>query len=216
MLIFDQLRISDDGSKMYINAHVNTADYFDNVYLDSITIAVASAVSERYKDSQTDPCTTSSDYIYKKVFGANEKEMALVLDKSSFDAAFANLDGLTATSAFSGNFSNTMFFVYVKCKLAAGATLDPCIPCSLDEDVTLGVVFDTAALYQRAMGYTRELADTCNIPSGFIDFILNFNALKISIDTGHYIPAINFFNQLIGNSGSNASYRTSKPCGCHG
>lgn len=31
MVIFDQLRISDDGKRMYINAHVNKADYFNDI-----------------------------------------------------------------------------------------------------------------------------------------------------------------------------------------
>ena len=33
MILFDQLRISDDGKRLYINAHVNKADYFANVYI---------------------------------------------------------------------------------------------------------------------------------------------------------------------------------------
>ena len=33
MILFDQLRISDDGQRLYINAHVNKADYFKNLRL---------------------------------------------------------------------------------------------------------------------------------------------------------------------------------------
>lgn len=46
MILFDQLRISDDGKRLYINAHVNKADYFANVYIDSIVIMTADKVSE--------------------------------------------------------------------------------------------------------------------------------------------------------------------------
>ena len=58
MILFDQLRISDDGKRLYINAHVNKADYFANVYIDSIVIMTADKVSE------TAPGTPTSDYVY--------------------------------------------------------------------------------------------------------------------------------------------------------
>ena len=61
-VIFDQLRISDDGKRMYINAHVNKACYFDDVYLDSITIMTSDKVSE------TNSRIPTSDYIYNQTF----------------------------------------------------------------------------------------------------------------------------------------------------
>ena len=36
MIIFDQLRLSDDGSQMFIDVHVNKAEYFKDIYLESI------------------------------------------------------------------------------------------------------------------------------------------------------------------------------------
>ena len=41
MVIFDQLRISDDGKELFINAHVNKASIYDNVKITSITIMSA-------------------------------------------------------------------------------------------------------------------------------------------------------------------------------
>ena len=70
-VIFDQLRISDDGRKMYINLHVNKAEYFDNIYLDSLTIMTSDKVSE------TNPYAPTSDFIYKN-------------DKSCFTGEFVN------------------------------------------------------------------------------------------------------------------------------
>ena len=67
-VLFDQLRISDDGSRFYINLHVNKAEYFDNIYLDSITIFTADKVSE------TNPDVPTQDYIYNKVFEGEQKE----------------------------------------------------------------------------------------------------------------------------------------------
>jgi hypothetical protein len=194
-VIFDQLRISDDGKRMYINIHVNTASYFDNIYLDSLTIVSADKVSE------TSPTIPSTDYIYQKTFDDNTKEAALVLQPVDFNEQFAGSD-----------FSHDLFFVYVKVK----GTPDPCTPCSLDEEITLGVTFDENLLYQRAMDFTKELTDDCQIPTEFTDFILLWNAFKASVETEHYVPAIKFWKMLFDQNDNSLPINNTKPCGCHG
>ena len=192
MLIFDQLRLSDDATRLYINVHVNKADYFKDIYLDNIKIMTADKVSE------TNPEVPTEDCIFTHTFGDNVKEAALVLTVNDF---------LTLKQS---DISRTLFFVYVKCKGTVGA----CIPCRLDELTTLGVTFDEKLLYQRVMDYTKSLADDCKIPVGFTDFILLWNAFKASIETEHYIPAIKFWNQLFDvDTIGNITY---KGCGCHG
>lgn len=192
MLIFDQLRLSDDATKLYINVHVNKADYFKDIYLDNIKIMTADKVSE------TNPEVPTEDCIFTHTFGDNVKEAALVLTVNDFPTLKQS------------DMPRTLFFVYVKCKGTVGA----CVPCRLDELTTLGVTFDEKLLCQRVMDYTKFLADDCKIPVGFTDFILLWNAFKASIETEHYIPAIKFWNQLfdVGTTG-NITY---KGCGCHG
>ena len=192
MLIFDQLRLSDDATRLYINVHVNKADYFKDIYLDNIKIMTADKVSETNSEVPTEDC------IFTHIFGDNVKEAALVLTVNDF---------LTLKQS---DMSRTLFFVYVRCKGTVGA----CVPCRLDELTTLGVTFDEKLLYQRVMDYTKSLADDCKIPVGFTDFILLWNAFKASIETEHYIPAIKFWNQLFDvDTIGNITY---KGCGCHG
>ena len=192
MLIFDQLRLSDNATKLYINIHVNKADYFKDIYLDNIKIMTADKVSE------TNPEVPTEDCIFTHTFGDNVKEAALVLTVNDFPTLKQS------------DMSRTLFFVYVKCKGTVGA----CVPCRLDELTTLGVTFDEKLLYQRVMDYTKSLADDCKIPVGFTDFILLWNAFKASIETEHYIPAIKFWNQLFDvDTIGNITY---KGCGCHG
>ena len=227
MIIFDQLRISDDGKRMYINVHVNTAKYFEDVYLKSITIMTADKVLE------SDPGCPTEDYVYKGEFkkdseGKWPKEAALVLNKGSFDEAFNNINSEGAVKdstkpyakiSFEGkDLSGDLFFVYVETQGSTSG--DSCLPCRFDEKTTVGVTFDENLLYQRVMDFTRELADDCIIPQGFTDFILLWNAFKASIETEHFKPAIDYYNMLFGNtaggrgigSGLNSSR---KGCGCH-
>ena len=204
MIIFDQLRISDDGKRMCINAHVNKADYFNDIYIDSIVIQTADKVSE------TNPGLPTSDYIYIKKVEENTKELNLVLEASDMSRSWESDPKAIAFNR--GDMSKTLFFVYIKCKGTPGS----CTPCRLDEGTTLGVVFDENVLHQKVMDYTKELVADCSVPSAFIDFILLWNAFKSAIETEHYIPAIKFFNMMFEEVGKSSQNRTIKICGCNG
>ena len=204
MILFDQLRISDDGQRLYINAHVNKADYFKNRYIDSVVIMTADKISE------TAPGTPTSDYIYKKEIEGNVKELDLVLTPLDFTKSWETDPKAMAFNK--ADMSNTLFFVYIKCNGTPGE----CTPCRLDEETTLGVVFDENVLYQRVMDYTKELVADCSIPTEFTDFILLWNAFKAAIETEHYVAAIKFYNKLFGVVRSGYSNNIIKTCGCNG
>lgn len=136
--------------------------------------------------------------MWSKVPIDKKKELHLVLTPNDMNEKFTE-----------SNFSNHMFFVYIEAEGTPGV----CTPCTLDEATTLGVTFDYGIVFNKAMSYTRELADDCNVPNSFVDFILNVEALKLSIETEHFIPAINFWKKLLGKVQSN--YNT-KSCNCYG
>ena len=220
MIRFVQLRISNDGKKLYVEFAVNTAREFDNVKLDSIAITTQDYVSEANPDSFPEK------FIYKKVYGENDKEDYIVLDRGVFDAAWNNTNQETgeaidgnepiANTSYTGTIlSNNMFFVYVKCK---DAPIIGCPPCRLDELTTLGVTFDEAMLHQKVLGYTNELVADCTVPQGFTDFILLWQAFKSAIEAEHYIMAIKYWKMLFEDYGvGSGGYIGNKSnCGCHG
>ena len=191
MIIFDQLRISDDGKLLYIDVHVNKSSDFDAITIDSIIIQTSEQVSE------TDPLTPGSEYIYSYTNTGDAKEVHLCLKAATdFEKPFNSL-------------SNMLLFVYVTCKGTPGI----CTPCRLDEMTTLGVTFDETVYYQKTMQYTKELVGNCDIPDKFIDFILLWNGFKAAVETEHYIDAIDLYNKMF--RGKNAGFTTSN-CGCHG
>ena len=204
MILFDQLRISDDGQRLYINVHVNKADYFKNMYIDSVVIMTADKVSE------TAPETPTSDYVYKKEIEGNTKELDLVLTPLDLTKSWETDPKAIAFNR--ADMSNTLFFVYIKCKGTPGE----CTPCRLDEETTLGVVFDENVLYQRVMNYTKELVADCSVPTEFTDFILLWNAFKAAIETEHYVAAIKFYNKLFGIVRDSYNNTIIKTCGCNG
>lgn len=199
MVIFDQLRISDDASKMYINLHVNDADYFDDVYLSNLTIMTSDNISQTDPTSpKTDDNGDYTDYIYTLDFDSETKEASLVLTASDFNENYTD-----------STMGTNLFFVYVTC---TGSPTE-CTPCSLDDATVVGVTFDTKLMYQKVMEHTKSLAKECTIPHEFIDFILLWNAFKAAIETDHFLPAVEFYNKLFDIVGTVSS--TSR-CGCYG
>lgn len=204
MIVFDQLRVSDDGTKLYVNAHVNKAKYFDDITIESLTIMTSDKVSEATPNNPT------SDYVYKVSFDENTKEVNLVLTVNDFTKTWKT--DPQAMVFKQGDMCSSLFFVYIKCK----GTPDACTPCTLDEDVTLGVTFWENMLYRKVMGYTKELTQECSVPTEFVDFILLWNAFKASVETEHYTSAIKFFNMLFGANEAAGYYKMTRGCGCHG
>lgn len=222
MVIFDQLKISDNGKALYITAHVNEAEdaegraVFENIYIDSIAITTSDKVS----DDHPYCAPKDEDCIYKHVFAEDSrvKDINLVL--------YPNDMFPFSKSTFTGD----LFFVYITCKAVGDATeCFHCLPCYMTKETTLGVTFDETLLYQRVLDYTKELANSCETPQGMIDFILLWKAFTAAIETEHFTPAIKFYNMLFGNGtnnkktdGSHSPYggytssRTGRGCKCHG
>lgn len=202
MVIIDQLRISDNGQQMYINAHVNKAEVYSGVAIKSVVITTASNVSE------TSPEPPTEGYIYKKEYTNDAEHLTKEIDLVLPDAVDPWLYPQP-------NLSGDLFFVYITCETI---TTNPCLeylPCNLKKEVTIGVTFDENLLYQKVMGYTKELADTCAAPSkAFIDFILLWEGFKASVETEHFVSAIKFYDMLFGKNITPA--KNVKPCGCHG
>lgn len=198
MVIFDQLRISDDGTCLYLDVHVKNVADLENVYIEEIAIC---------RDVDTENSSPSEypedNYIYKEPF-SNVKNVSRELTIDDFKPFIQtnNLSDIT-------DLSHNLFFIYIKCTDTAAS--EAC--CCAYSNPKIGVTFDSGILYNIAMNLTRELADTCSVPSEFIDFILNFFALKTSINTGNFIPAIRFFNTLLKKKVSSSTF---KGCGCHG
>ena len=223
MVIFDQLRVSDDGKRLFIDVHVNKASAFDSYSITALTITTSDYVQETTSGVPT-------DFIYKilptkRVIPGEgalpNKELNLMLEIGDLDTAFSHgaepdprhpmINGTYASIPYNGTtFSGPLFFVYVECE----GEYSQCTPCFADEP-TLGVTFDGKLLYQQAMGYTKELADDCTISDGFIDFILTYSAFKSAVETDHYCDAKTFYNQLLGIS-KDTPKKIGRRCGCHG
>lgn len=183
MIKFTELRVQKE--RLTIVAEVRDIEnYYDNVYIDKIIV-----------DTQ-DTFTTSgpsANPIYSVTVDGNKKRVSI---------------SLSATTLGLEDLEHTMFFVYAKAK----GTPAPGTPCGYDEEYSMGVTFAFCPIYNATMKYIREVENTCELPTSFINMILQFKAIQYSIDTGHYVQAINYYNKFY----KNLNLGTTSNCGCHG
>ena len=189
MLVIEQLRISPDCQKLFIDAHINKASYFENLKFDSINIDTQDTVLQSF-----DGPSENMVFTYSTITNTSRpKEVHLVVDKNMIDA----------------DLSKDMLYVYFH----VSGTPSSNTPCGLDSPYTLGVTFNEGIIYNRMMGYTKEIMNTCEVPKGFTNMILQLEAIKASIETENYASANKFYNRLINAKSSNTS---SINCGCYG
>lgn len=190
-VIFDQLRVSEDGRFLFIDLHVCNHEWFENVYVKKIEICTENQVSalNPFQLSETETP------VYTKTFeDETAKSVSLVVSREEILPVH--------------DFNRNMFFVYV----TLDGTPSASTPCGLDGKTTVGVTFNDVLIYNKAMVLTKELVQQCKIPQHFREFVLLYQALKMSIDTGHYVTAIEYWRLLTDIAGK----QHHKMCKCHG
>lgn len=63
------------------------------------------------------------------------------------------------------------------------------------------------------MSGVKEISDTCNVPRHFINNILRFKAIELSIKTGNYLQAIKYWKKFFSSDRVRSIH---KLCGCYG
>lgn len=185
MIKFTELRVHK--GHLIITAEVREIkNYYDNVYIKSIKIDTQDTFSSS---------GPSSNLIYEQTFDDNPRKISLDLTALNLNLS-------------EGDMSQTMFFVYA----IADGLPHPTIPCGFDDEISLGVTFALCPLYNQTMQYIKEVENSCELPKGFINMILQFKAIQYAINSGHFTQAIKYYNKFY----KTLSVGTVKPCGCHG
>lgn len=107
------------------------------------------------------------------------------------------------------DFNKNILFVYVKTTGIPSADT----PCGMDNQVSMQAVANLYPIYQKFIQYLKEVSNTCITPKNFIDFLLQFKALQLSIKTGNYIDSVTYWNNLVKET---AITNITNKCGCHG
>lgn len=190
MVRFYKLAISADGETLSIDVNLpNYAEYPD-AYISRITIDT----QDTYID---DGPSSTPVYTYNTTpafQGDLVRDVVLELTKEDIPL----------------NFNDTIFFVYV---LVEGLPVDynPC--CADMQPTTMRTVVNTYPYYQIMMAYLKDVEKSCQIPQALIDYYFRFKAFEISIITGNYNQAIQFWNKYL--KGIKAKAISHHACACN-
>lgn len=168
MIQFNELRVTQEGSALIIDAQVRNMVGYENTFIDQIII-----------DSEATFVGSgpSSKPIYKNESIRGQKSFRITLDRTSIPTI---------------NINDTVFFVYVITHQEPAQTLP-----EGESNTTLGVAVNLYPFYQSSIYYSRELINSCTIPKCFIELILRIKAFNINIETGHYTEAITLWNKYL-------------------
>lgn len=216
MVHFNDLRFSKDGKYLIIDAAIDSQNFYEDVLLDSIIID--------NQDTFVNNGPSSNPIYTYKIVDINDKVYSTPENCNCSpvrveDGSYCFVEGTDTMkqvrleiplSLYGINPYKDMLFVYV----IASGTPSADTPCGLDNSKIMGTVVNLKYIYDNMLCYIRQIENECEIPKNFIDSILKYKALELSIRTGNYPLAIKYWNKYLSNS--NPNIPTIKTCNCYG
>lgn len=206
MVIFNDLRITEDKECLIVDCYIEDLDGYEGMYIDTIDID--------YYTNVTNDGTPSEHAIslYKREEDTDDRRAVRVLLRRS---------SIVGTDFGTETFDGGLFFVTVRCDgTPTNASILANYSCTMDETTDTGVVLDWQKIYEQGMGFASRLANICGDPcgdkSGFEAFILLWYALQLAISTCDFPQVRKLwprFLRTLADSGASGSVLTSG-CGC--
>ena len=213
MIVFNNIKITQDNKYLIIDAEIEDNAYYKDMYIDQVVIDNQDTYIQNgpssnpiyiYQAQTQDNNIYTTDDLVNKVTDEDgiavqdegdtqsySREVYLILDKKDLI-----------------EIENNMFFVYI----IAGGTPSPDTPCGYDVNIALKVVVNTYPIYNTMMQYLKELGNTCKTPYGIIDKILQIKMLDASVQTGNNLKAIEIWNTYFKNKQEDININ----CVCNG
>lgn len=202
MIQFNELRITQDGKNLIIDAQVQDMSYYTDVYIDSIIIDsqntfVSSGASSSPLFKYTYDATTASTlgYVTSLTSGGKLKGIRMTIPYNSLGET-SNLD-------------KDLLFVYV----TINGTPSSDTPCNMDLTYELGIVYNTYPFYLRGMNFIKELNSSCELPKQLIDYMLRQKVLETCIQVGDYTKAVEYWKKFFTGDYQVINLKT---CSCNG
>lgn len=215
MVHFNDLRFSKDSKYLIIDAAIDSQNFYEDVLLDSIIIDNQDTFVSNGPSSN--PIYTYKATDLDKVYAIPENCNCSPVRVEDGSYCFVEGTGTMKQvrleiplSLYGIDPYKDMLFVYV----IASGTPSADTPCGLDNSKIMGTVVNLKYIYDNMLCYIRQIENECEIPKNFIDSILKYKALELSIRTGNYPLAIKYWNKYLSNSNPNIS--TIKTCNYYG
>lgn len=185
MVQFQELKITVDGQTLIVDVAVKDLDYYADIYLDTISIDT----QDTYVGSGP-----SSNTVYKKTLEGDQKSIRLEIPNNEILASL----------------KDNLLFVWVNTRGITKADT----PCGMDNCLAVGVVMYPYTLYCNMLKVLQlESKGYCSVPKNFIDFYLKYKGLQLSLLTGSYTNAINYYKDIFKEV---KAIKSSVNCNCYG
>ena len=172
MIVFNELRLDLESNSIVIDASVADNTYYSNIFIKSIKIST----QEDYSD------LVDGAEVYTETSG-NSKRVRVTIPMSSLKELKVPLCG--------DSIKDNMFFV----RITTVGTLGTGSPHKEKPKYIQGVTFSTESIYNTMMQFIKNIETEGAVSKDFIDYFMECEALRVSIDTGHYSTAIDIFNK---------------------
>lgn len=197
MLQWNELRITPDGRYLIIDVEVQHLEYYDNVYLESISICVPKNPDDlkEYPMGYTEIWRNYDEpekILPPNTEGPNIKHIRKFID----------LDGT--------DWKDRVFFVYAQADVLESDEKLAKAPCGAKSKWLMGVTYNKELLYRNSIN-ALSTVNECNPSKELIDYILNNMAFKMSIEVGDYKTAVRYWNNSF-----KEPVTVKHNCGCHG
>lgn len=188
MVIFKKLELNTEGTEIELMANIRQESYFDNVYIKSIKADTQDTYVEGGAPSQN--AITVAEYA--------DEDYVKSVDLHLTTQDLNNLDLL-----------KNFFVFYVQ--VTGTPTSD--VPCGLDNEYTIGVIYNKPSIYTQGLNLLKGLGDTCEVSPDILNFIAQTNGLDYALETGNLPDAINYWKSFFSEI---KTPTITNRCCCHG
>lgn len=215
MVTFNELRITEDKSRIIVDVEIDEADGFDGFYIDQVKL-------EYYEQFVSDSYASENAVTLYQFDDDDEDAEPIRHFRICFSLDDYDPTKVTVPDSFgTKTFDNGMFFVFVRCE---GSPTNTAVytgyGCEEVAQTAIGVILDWKRVYEHGISFAARLANrcgnSCDTSNGFESFILLWYALQLAIATCDYIQAKKLWNRFIRafSSGTTTSFSLSSGCGC--
>ena len=204
MVRFNELRITEDRKCLIVDCEIEQIGLYADMYIDEIRL-------DYYKNVDSSGLPTTKSYQMWQYQDGSPKMRGVRV--SMFDTA------LSETEFGVDTFKDGLFYVTVICGGDLKMTVHGSeLPCGTDNNVDIQAVIDWKGFYERGMQFISSMygcgADKCEIPAGFEDFILLWNALKTAIAVCDWPLVSKLWDRILRSRAYNKTVGLSGGCGC--
>lgn len=189
MVIFNDLRISDDKQSLIVDCFIENLNVYSGMYIKEIAV-------DYYKNVETSG-TASEDAITIYENRTDDTSVKAV-------RACLTVDEIKKHETFgAAKLAGGLFYVFVTCEAESSAAVAALgtLPCGYDQTSDIGIVPDWELLYRIGLKNINDMAfacfDKCNDSTNFIQFLLLWSSLKLAMNSCEYAIVEDVWDRIL-------------------